>query len=151
MGSTSTNDAAKAKRDDLARIPEITGSLRCLFILRALGSLALVVAGLFCLYFGQQMLITILAAPAQTALLEISGTIKVTAGGFGAVVMTASLFAFLLAYWNRPSLAFVPGGGAHRLATGGPAPAWSCLLAVLGRRSSPAASTAATTAARGPR
>lgn len=94
-------------------IPEITSSLKTLFILRTVTALGLIFAGIVCLYFGSSMLTASLGAQAQSVLFEVAGQLKVTAGGFGAVVMTTSLVPFYLAYLARPmiNLTPMPGGG----------------------------------------
>jgi hypothetical protein len=96
------------------QIPEIAVSLKTLFILRTVVALALVFAGIECLDFGRQMLVASLtASAAQSILFEISGNLKVTAGGFGAVVMAASLVPFYLAYLSRPTIEVKPISGGR--------------------------------------
>ena len=89
-------------------IPEIASSLKMLFVLRTVVAGALVLAGIACLYFGQWMLMQSVQSGSQTMLLEIGASFKLTAGGFGAVVMATSLVPFWLAYRARPTLLLTP-------------------------------------------
>lgn len=94
---------------------EITHALRTLFLFRTLISLALIMAGIGCIYCGHLMLMNL--ATAQANVLFAFGTTKITASGIGAVVMCSSLFAFWLAYLSAPSVNFVPTN--VRLRSGG--------------------------------
>lgn len=117
--TTNSSDSTAHPQQRIVHIPEIAGSLREIFLYRTIIALALVVAGVFCLYFGGQMLATSITAQAQTVLFEIGGKFKLTAGGFGAVVMATSLVPFFLAYLSRPMISLIPtGGGEYRIAVG---------------------------------
>jgi hypothetical protein len=114
VSSSSNNQQEHQQGARTVHIPEIAGSLRTLFILRTVVVAMLVFAGVACLYFGGQMLASSLqASQSQTVLFEIVGSMKLTAGGFGAVVMAASLFPFFFAFLARPTIALIPtaGGG----------------------------------------
>ena len=101
-------------------IPEIAGSLKTLFILRTLIVFMLVVAGVACLYFGGNMLSMSLQGEAQSILFEVAGSFKITAGGFGAVVMTTSLVPFYFAYCSRPTIDLLPmSGNGYRIVSDG--------------------------------
>ena len=91
-------------------VPAVARSLQTLFLLRTLVSLLLVGAGIACLYFGHLMLLEGLQLGSEALLVEIPGKIKITAGGFGAVVMGASLLPFILAFLARPTLKIEPAG-----------------------------------------
>lgn len=109
--TSATSDVQPAQGTRTVHIPEIAGSLKTLFILRTVVVGLLVAAGIACLYFGAGMLAESLkASQTQTVLLEIDGKFKLTAGGFGAVVMAASIFPFFFAYRSRPQICLVPTG-----------------------------------------
>ena len=91
-------------------VPPVVKSLWPLFLLRTFISLSLVGAGIACLYFGHSMLLQGLQLGSEALLVEIPGKVRITAGGFGAVVMAASLVPFLFAYASRPTLKLVPVG-----------------------------------------
>ena len=71
-------------------IPEITSSLKTLFVLRTIIAIGLICAGIAVLYIGSQMLLTSVTSGNENILFEIAGKLKITAGGFGAVVMATS-------------------------------------------------------------
>jgi hypothetical protein len=113
----SSQSAVNTPASRTVHIPEIAGSLKTLFVLRTTLAFGLIFAGIACLYFGGNMLTASLSHETQTILFEISNNMKVTAGGFGAVVMAASLVPFFLAYRTRPTIELIPtsnsGYGIH--------------------------------------
>jgi hypothetical protein len=103
-------------KDDVRKvhIPEITGSLKTLFILRTIISIGLIGAGIAVLMIGSQMLLTSLSSGKESVLFEIANQVKITASGFGAVVMATSVIPFIFAYKARPTLHLYPTtGGSH--------------------------------------
>lgn len=115
----SSPSAANIPASRTVHIPEIAGSLKTLFVLRTTLAFGLIFAGIACLYFGGNMLTASLSHETQTILFEISNNMKVTAGGFGAVVMAASLVPFFLAYRTRPTIELIPtGNSSYRIHIG---------------------------------
>jgi len=112
VAASPSSSSSPAVQPSRVHIPEIASSLLALFILRTVVSLGLIGAGIACLYFGGSMLNASLGGgQAQTLLFE-AGNVKVTAGGFGAVVMAASLVPFLFAYLSRPTINLIPISGS---------------------------------------
>lgn len=112
-------DSNQSTATRAVHIPEIAGSLQTLFLLRTVLAFGLILAGVACLYFGGNMLTASLGKEAQTILFEIPGSVTVTAGGFGAVVMAASLVPFFLAYRTRPTIELIPtGNSGYRIHVG---------------------------------
>lgn len=105
--------AVSTPQGSTVQIPEIAGSLKTLFILRTALAFGLILGGVACLYFGGNMLLASLkSTEIQSILFEIPNKIRVTAGGFGAVVMAASLVPFFLAYRTRPTIELIPTGSS---------------------------------------
>ncbi len=94
-----------------SEIPGITGSLKTLFVLRTIITLALIGAGIYVLEIGKEMLVTHISSGAATILFKIGSMVEITAGGFGAVVMATSVVIFYIAYKARPTINLNPSVG----------------------------------------